>query len=154
MSARPAPDLFANFRSFFFLLYFFFRFVKQVADSPKMWCYIRIKSLFENTWYGTPEGCIAFSSLSITVINTFEGFADLHVFIIKCKFLLVERLLRSEKSKALVKYLASSSFKGTVMQIEKALINNRLRVSKVSWKFRIQNIYNFLVIYPWNLLFS
>ena len=44
--------------------------------------------------------------------------------------------------------------KGTVMQIEKALINDRLRVSKVSWKFHIPTIYNFEVIYPWNLLFS
>ena len=32
------------------------------------------------------------------------------------------------------------------MQIEKALINDRLRVSKVSWKFRIPIIYNFGVI--------
>ena len=29
------------------------------------------------------------------------------------------------------------------MQIEKALINDRLRVSRVSWKFRIPNIFNF-----------
>ena len=40
------------------------------------------------------------------------------------------------------------------MQIEKAPINNRLRVSKVSWKVRISIIWNFAVIYPWNLLFS
>ena len=40
------------------------------------------------------------------------------------------------------------------MQIEKALINDPLRVSKVSWKFRIRTIYNFAVIYPWNLVFS
>ena len=39
------------------------------------------------------------------------------------------------------------------MQTEKALINNRLHVSKVSWKFRIPTIYNFAVIYPWNMLF-
>ena len=44
--------------------------------------------------------------------------------------------------------------KGTVMQIEKALIDNRLRFSKASWKFRIPTIYNFAVIYPWNLLYS
>ena len=25
---------------------------------------------------------------------------------------------------------------------------------KVSWKFRIVTIYNFVVIYPWNVLFS
>ena len=41
-----------------------------------------------------------------------------------------------------------------VMQIEKARIDDRLRVSKVSWKFRIPTIYNFAVINPWNLLFS
>ena len=39
------------------------------------------------------------------------------------------------------------------MQIEKALINGRLRILKVSWKFRIPTIYNFVVIYPGNLLF-
>ena len=38
-------------------------------------------------------------------------------------------------------------FKGTVMQIEKALITDRLRVSKVSRKFRIPTIYNFAIIY-------
>ena len=40
------------------------------------------------------------------------------------------------------------------MQIEKALINDHLCVSKVSWKLHIPNIYNFTVAYPWNLLFS
>ena len=38
--------------------------------------------------------------------------------------------------------------KGTVMKIEKGLTNDRLRVSKVSWKYRIPTIYNFAVIYP------
>ena len=40
------------------------------------------------------------------------------------------------------------------MQIEKALINYGLGVSKVAWKFRIPIIYNLAVIYLWNLLFS
>ena len=40
------------------------------------------------------------------------------------------------------------------MQIEKVLINDRLRVSEVSWKFCIPTIYDFAVIYLWNLLFS
>ena len=44
--------------------------------------------------------------------------------------------------------------KGTVMQTEKVLINDRLRDSKVSWKFRIPTIHNFEVIYMWTLLFS
>ena len=39
------------------------------------------------------------------------------------------------------------------MQIEKALINDRLRVSEVSRKLRIPTIYDFAVIYPWSLLF-
>ena len=39
--------------------------------------------------------------------------------------------------------------KGTVMQNEKALINDCLRVSKVSWKFRIPLNYTFGVIHPW-----
>ena len=34
------------------------------------------------------------------------------------------------------------------MQIEKAQINNELRVSKVYQKFRIPNNYNFAVIFP------
>ena len=38
--------------------------------------------------------------------------------------------------------------KGTVIQIEKALTKDRLRVSKVSWKFRISTIYNFCLINP------
>ena len=46
------------------------------------------------------------------------------------------------------------NIKSTVMQIEKALINDRLHVSKVSRKFHILTIYNFAVIFPWNLLFS
>ena len=40
------------------------------------------------------------------------------------------------------------------MQIEKALINDRLYVSKASLKFRIPTIYHFAIIYSWNLLFS
>ena len=38
--------------------------------------------------------------------------------------------------------------KGTVMQIEKPLIIDRLHVSKVSSKLRISTVYNFAVIYP------
>ena len=44
--------------------------------------------------------------------------------------------------------------KGSVMQIEKALKNDRLRVSKVPWKFHILTIHNFAVISLWNLLFN
>ena len=48
----------------------------------------------------------------------------------------------------------SWNIKGTVMQIEKALINEYLRVSKAFLKFGVQTIYNFALIYPRNLLFS
>ena len=44
--------------------------------------------------------------------------------------------------------------KETVMEIEKALINDTWRVSKESWNFRIPTISNFALIYLWNLLFS
>ena len=37
---------------------------------------------------------------------------------------------------------------GTVMQIEKAVVNDRLCVSKVFWKFCIPTTFNFAVIYP------
>ena len=52
--------------------------------------------------------------------------------------------------------LQSISFnvKGTVLEIEKTLVNDHLSVSKISWIFYIPTIYNFAVIYPWNLLFS
>ena len=46
------------------------------------------------------------------------------------------------------------NFKGKVMQIEKALINDQLPVSEVSWKFCIPTNYNFGVIYKRNWLFS
>ena len=40
------------------------------------------------------------------------------------------------------------------MQTEKSLINDLLCVSKTSRKFCILTIYNFVVIYLWNLQFS
>ena len=40
------------------------------------------------------------------------------------------------------------------MQIEKAVLNDYLHVSKVSLKCCVPFIYNFAVIYQWNLLFS
>ena len=47
-----------------------------------------------------------------------------------------------------------SKIREVKMQIEKALINDRLRVSKISWTFHVSTIYSFAVIYLWNLLFS
>ena len=41
-----------------------------------------------------------------------------------------------------------------VTQIEKALINDRLRVLKMSGKIRIPTLYVLAVIYPRNLIFS
>ena len=51
-------------------------------------------------------------------------------------------------------FWAYKSFEDTAMQIEKALLNDGLLVSKVSWKFHIPIMYNFAVIDSWNLLFS
>ena len=42
----------------------------------------------------------------------------------------------------------SRKLKGTVLQIEKALINDCLLVSKASWKCCIPTINNFAGIYP------
>ena len=53
-------------------------------------------------------------------------------------------LKMNSESGHLIKFLF---LKGTVMKIEKALINNRLCISKASWKFRIPIIHNFAVIY-------
>ena len=39
-------------------------------------------------------------------------------------------------------------------KLKKARKSGRLHFSKVPWKFPIPTIYNFAVIYPWNLLFS
>ena len=44
--------------------------------------------------------------------------------------------------------------KGTAVQIEKGLINDILRVWKISRKFRIPTVSNFAVTYPWDLLVS
>ena len=50
---------------------------------------------------------------------------------------------------------ATSMFlKVLVTQIEKALITDRLRVSKISGTISIPTLYAFAVIYPQNLLFS
>ena len=40
------------------------------------------------------------------------------------------------------------------MEIEKVPINDRLRVLKVSLKFRIPTIFKVAAIHQWNLLFS
>ena len=39
-------------------------------------------------------------------------------------------------------------------RLKKTLINDRFLVSKESWNFHIPTVYNFALIYPWNLLFS
>ena len=46
------------------------------------------------------------------------------------------------------------NIKAAVVQIEKALTNDGLGISNVSWKCRILSIYSLTVIYSWNLLFS
>ena len=51
-------------------------------------------------------------------------------------------------------YIGLQWVEGTAIQIEKALIDDPLRASKASWKFRIPTVYNFAVISSWSLLFS
>ena len=64
-----------------------------------------------------------------------------------------ERLRRQEqRDKQMFQF--TLGVKGTVMQIEKPLINDYLPVSKVSWMFYVPTVYTFAVIYPSNLLFS
>ena len=50
--------------------------------------------------------------------------------------------------RAVICLMSQPLLKGTVMEIEKALINDRLRLSKVSSKLRIPTICNFAVVYP------
>ena len=50
--------------------------------------------------------------------------------------------------KVTTKTVRNVLMKGTVMQIEKALINDHLRFSKVFRKFYMPTCYNFAVIYP------
>ena len=69
-------------------------------------------------------------------------------------YLRAEFLRLTDFCNGFIIWLKDMLFKSTVMQIEKPLINDRLRVSKIFWKFRIPNIYNFAGIYPWNLQFS
>ena len=50
--------------------------------------------------------------------------------------------------KVTTKTVRNVLIKGTVMQIEKALINDHLRLSEVFRKFYVPTCYNFAVIYP------
>ena len=59
------------------------------------------------------------------------------------------RLANSNKNYC---YCKNTILKVPVMQTERALINDRLHISKVSWKFRIPNIYHLAVIEPVSLL--
>ena len=53
-----------------------------------------------------------------------------------------------------VSLLNNLNLKGTVIWIEKALINDHLHVWIVFWILNVLTIYNFAVIYLWILLFS
>ena len=44
----------------------------------------------------------------------------------------------------------SQIFKGTFMEIGKALISHCLCISNVYWKFHISTIYSCAIIFPWN----
>ena len=85
------------------------------------------------------------------LIQNSEKSFNIIIYVINTSFIMINFL-----SWSLFKLLTNgfgNFVKRTVMQIEKSIINDRLRVSKMSWKFRIPTIYNFAVIYPWNLIF-
>ena len=88
---------------------------------------------------------VALVSFSLTL--------DIFCFLFSC-FLCLLWTSKCEVGILLIRAYDHAIFKRTVMQIEKSLINDRLRVSKVSRKFRIPTIYDSAVIYPWDLLFS
>ena len=59
--------------------------------------------------------------------------------------LFVVKIILLDEYLVLISYKIPS-FIGTVMQTEKTLINDRLRVSKASWKFRIPIVNNVIVM--------
>ena len=82
-------------------------------------------------------GCIAF------FVTTPRSNKDAYVSSFFCHTARLWKLLPLEPSFLIYDL---NGFKGTVMQTEKALINDRLRVSKVSLKFHIPIIHNFAVL--------
>ena len=97
--SKASSQSFNSFQAIFHFSVLLFKFAKKFFDSPKIWFYISITRLYNNKWYGTPEGLIAFSSVSIRLLNSFKGLVDQHVFTIKRMSLLAGRLLRSDKIK-------------------------------------------------------
>ena len=112
--------------------------IKVIFVSKNIALKIVMTLLIENYWY--LDHC--------TLVWNYFHSLDFTLF-----FLLFNLIFRSQFyfffSFFLFSFLFPFLFKATVMQIEKALINHCLRVSEVSWKFRILTIYNFAVIYLW-----
>ena len=115
-----------------------------------------VKSLPVNSFYvAVPDYKNLFtiiSRTSITMIsrNNFPSWCFKLVFYIPFCYV----VFRSFSVCNVSLYVIAFNQRYTVMQIEKALINHRLRVLKVSWKFCTLTILNFAVIHSWNLLFS
>ena len=65
----------------------------------------------------------------------------------------IQKSLGCKKILFPITYSFKEYVKGTVMQTEKALIDDRLSVSKASCKFRIPTIYNFANYYRENYYF-
>ena len=97
--------------------------------------------------------------LKPTSLHFFFGKCHVSVFILSpnfpsyCCVIPFSKIMRVKLMK-LIFSLCYPYLKVQSCKLKKALINDHLHVSKVSWEFRITTIYNFAVIYPWNLLFS
>ena len=83
------------------------------------------------------------NSTNINILQNTTGKATIELQGFNNKKSTVETIIKIYEYHPSFKLIAS-----TIMQIQKALINNRSRVSKVSLKFRIPTIYNFALIYP------
>ena len=114
--------------------------------------------LYKCTWWRTYEDILGYrpwyleklnhrKKVQFVTISSFAMYNDIPSF---DKF----TILVYEHHKYILEIKERLVIKGKFMQIKNEIMNNCLRVSKVSWNFRIPTIYNFAVIYPWNVLFS
>ena len=99
--------------------------------------------LFKNNYFQNTSGRLL---LDVATLNLKVSNSWLH----EDNSVILQLICHSKHEKT-TESLSAICVKGIVMQ---TLINDRLRVSKASWKFCISTIYNFTVICLWNLPFS
>ena len=118
----------------------------QISDEEIVFIYVLFPCFLPESWsFKLPKIVYFFEILHWCQQNSWSGkIVCMCVFENSCCTLLDSDIAFRGQSYSL------QDSKGTVMQIEKAQINDRLRVSKVSWNFRIPVILNLTVIYPWN----